>query len=109
MLEIIIALVAAVLVGLGLSFQRIGLKKNKFSLRMLKSKNWMFGSALATIAFILYYYALGIGKLSIIQPIINISIVFAAVFGYFFLKEKSSSKELLLILIIFLGVVLIAV
>ena len=109
MLGIVLALVAAVLIGIGISFQRIGLKGTKFSLRLLRSKYWVIGNSIAVLAFLIYYFALTVEKLSIIQPLINTSIVFTVIFGYLFLREKSNKTELLLLLIIFFGVVLLTV
>ena len=82
MLGIVLALVAALIIGLGLSYQRIGLKNTKFGLKLLRSKQWLFGSALATLAFLVYYLALTVEKLVIVQPLINTSIVFTVIFGY---------------------------
>ena len=109
MLGMIVALIAAMLIGIGIPLQRVGLKNMKFGLGLLRSKYWVLGSIICAVAFLVYYISLSMEKLSIIQPLINTSIMFTVIFGYLFLKEKSNKTELLLIIMIFVGVILLAV
>ena len=77
--------------------------------KILKSKRWLFGSLLGLASFALYLFSLNMEKVSIVQPIINVSIIFVTVLDAVFLKEKITKLEMLSIAFVLLGITLVSV
>lgn len=68
----------------------------------------LIGFFLYGIGAILMIVALKFGQLSVIQPLMCVSYVFALIIGYIFLGEVVSTMELIGIVIIIAGVISIA-
>jgi uncharacterized membrane protein len=108
--EVILAIIAAVIGGLSLSLQKLGLDKiDKIRPKyLIKSKIWIAGILLALTAFTIYIFALSIGKIAIIQPLMETAMVFTIIFNYLLFREKLDRFEIICFLLIFVGILLIA-
>ena len=106
---ILIAILVALLFGLCAFFQKVGLKEiSEFSIKgMLKSKKWLIGILIGGIGALLYLYAIQKVEITILQPILNLSLVFPVILGRLILKEEITKKELVGIIIILIGVLII--
>ncbi|MFQ6020508.1 MAG: EamA family transporter [Candidatus Aenigmatarchaeota archaeon] len=108
--EVILAIIAAVIGGLSLSIQKLGLDKVK-KIRpkdLIKSKTWIAGILLALTGFTIYIYALSVGKIAIIQPLMETAMVFSIIFNYLLFREKLSRFEGFCFILVFIGIILIA-
>lgn len=68
----------------------------------------LVGFFLYGIGAVLMIVALKFGQLSVIQPLMCVSYVFALIIGYVFLGELVSPMELIGIIVIIVGVIFIA-
>jgi uncharacterized membrane protein len=109
MIGIILEIASAILTAAGVLLQKIGLKKVKKWKDVLKSKKWMIGYLLFAPAFILYALALKYERLSIIQPLGNLSLIALVILEIIFLKEKVKKHEFFAFALFFIGVILIGV
>jgi uncharacterized membrane protein len=109
LIDVITAIFIAFLFGLCAFFQKIGLKEIKeFSIKgMLKSRKWLIGILIGGIGALLYLYAIQKIEITLLQPILNLSLIFPVVFGKLILKEEITKKELVGIIIIVIGVLII--
>ncbi|MCW1297961.1 MAG: EamA family transporter [Candidatus Parvarchaeota archaeon] len=109
LLDVSIGLAIAFLFGLCAFFQKFGLKEiEKFSITgMLKSKKWLIGIFFGAVGALLYVYAVKKIEITLLQPILNLSLIFPVVFGKVFLKEEMTKKELIGIIILIVGVLII--
>lgn len=77
----------------------------------LPSRTWLFLglSALATgLSWVCYFRALQIGEASKVSPVDKLSLVWVAVFAFFFLGERPAAQEWLGILMVAGGVLVLA-
>lgn len=63
-------------------------------------------SLLGYLALLLFYEALKIGKVSIIAPIANSSVIFTIIFSTIFFQESLSLIQLISIILIIIGIIL---
>ncbi len=109
MFDIILALLAAIFGGIGLFLQKIGLKKIKKIKNIFFSFKWLSGTLAIVTSFFLYLLALKIGRLVIVQPLINISILILVFLEIVFLKTKIKKYEILALFLFFIGLVMLQV
>ena len=108
MLGILLEIGSAVLTAIGIFFQRIGLKKVKKWRDVLKSHKWILGYSLFIPALLLYLLALNFERLSIIQPVGNISIIILFLLEAIFIKERVKKREIFALALFFIGILLIS-
>jgi drug/metabolite transporter (DMT)-like permease len=75
---------------------------------LVQNRIWFAGLIILIGGMLTYSYALANGDITLVQPIVNLTLVVAAVGGVVFLKEKVSGLEWLGIFVMLCGVVLIA-
>jgi len=108
MLDILLGLLSAFFAGVALFLQKIGIK-NEIKKTFLSPK-WLLGTFLSIVSFFIYLLALKLGgRLVIIQPLINVSILFMILLETVFLKNKIKWYDILSLLLFFFGLVLIQV
>lgn len=86
------------------------IKKQNKDIKNIKGKNLVFIilSGIATGAsWLCYFRALQTGDVSVVVPVDKLSILFAALFSYIFLKEKISKRNTAAIIIITIGTLVI--
>ena len=104
MFDIVLALIAAFLIGISLFLQKCGAKK------LFLSPKWLLGTFLAAVSFFIYLLALKLGgRLVIIQPLINVSLLVLVVLEIVFFKDKIKKYEILSLFLFFLGLILLQV
>jgi uncharacterized membrane protein len=103
MLEIGLALLVAFLNSLSMFLQKSGIKKMFFSLK------WILGTFLNLVSFFVYLLALKSGRLVIVQPLINASIVFLIILEIIYLKSKIKKYEIFSLFLFFLGLIIMQV
>ena len=106
-----LAVLSAFLAGLSVTMQKAGIMTAKaFSARdLLSSKRWLLSVCLAGTSFVLYTAALGMERLSVIQPLLAASVIFAAVASHHINMEKLTIKGALAVVLVFAGVLLLSV
>jgi drug/metabolite transporter (DMT)-like permease len=100
---VILAVIAAVLTGTAMSLQKAGLNKlgkvKKINLRLvkklIKNKLWMTGLIISGIPVVLFTWLLSFEEVSVINPLMSLSLLVILFNGYFFLKEKLTTKQLI--------------
>ncbi len=123
-MSILLAFVTAVLWGFGNVFQKQGMTTSfpKISLKkvfgqiptilrtLLTNWLWMLGTLMMGIGAALYVVALGIGgEVTVVQPILCLTVVVSALVGVVWLGEKVSVLEWIGIATVFAGVVMVSV
>ena len=106
MIGIYLEIISAFLTAIGIFLQKIGLKKVKKWKDVIKSHKWIVGYCFFILAFFFYASALKYERISIIQPVGNLSIIFLIIFEIMFLKEKIKKSEIFALIIFFIGVLL---
>lgn len=120
---ILLAIAAAIFWGFGNVFQKQGMTTSfpKISLSNLMRQIptivktlatnwlWMIGLVLMLTGAGLYFVALGIGDITVVQPILCLVVVVSAVVGVVWLKEKVSRIEWIGIALVLLGVVAVSI
>ncbi len=61
------------------------------------------------VSFVFYYFALRYSSLSSIYPFLSLSIVFSLLLSHYFLKEIVDVQKVISIILIFLGLVFVAI
>lgn len=108
MIDILLALLAAFLIGVSLFLQKSGVKKTFF--KLFSSPKWLLGTSLSAVSFFIYLYALRIGgRLIIIQPLVNVSVIFLVLLEIVILKNKIKKYEVLSLILFFIGIILLQV
>jgi drug/metabolite transporter (DMT)-like permease len=112
-LVIFLTLVAALFTSYSQLLFKRGLK-NKLNnlmdiINTLKNKIILLGLAGYFVGFVLYLIALKSSQLSIVFPIFASSFIFVTIISAVILKEKVSWKRILGVLLIFVGIVIIAI
>lgn len=122
-MAVLLALVVAVLWGFGNVFQKHGMSSSfpKISLKnvvrqivpvirtLFTNWLWLVGSLMMLVGAGLYLVALGYGDVTIVQPILCLTVAVSAVVGVVWLKEKVSIIEWFGIFMVLVGVVLVSV
>jgi drug/metabolite transporter (DMT)-like permease len=112
----VLALVAAFLFALAAALQQKGaLSLPEFSLRhpasilrLAAETVWLAGTAALLLGYAFQAAALDRGRLSIIQPLLVMTVVFALPLGYFLTKQSVGARELLGSGVIVFGLALFA-
>ena len=113
----ILALVAAFLFALAATLQQKGaLNLSELSLRdpaslarLVGQTTWLLGTGALLIGYVFQAAALDRGRLSIIQPLLVMTIVFALPLGYFLTSQHVGRKEVLGAAVIVVGLALFAI
>ena len=119
---IVLAILASFLWGIGIALQKKGLEASfpKITLgkflsqilpilkTLLKNGVWVIGLFCMIGGMGCFAYALASGDISLVQPLVNLTMVVATLVGVFFLKEKVSGIEWGGIAVMLIGVVFIA-
>lgn len=123
-MSILLAFLTAVLWGFGNVFQKQGMTTSfpKISIGRVFSQIptilktlftnwlWMLGLVMMGVGALLYVIALGIGgRVTVVQPILCLTVVVSALVGVIWLKEKVSTLEWVGIATVFAGVVMVSV
>lgn len=110
---IFITLIAAIIVAISQILFKKGISNKKVKpsnlLKILfKSKPVFIGMAFYLISLVIYLFALKSAPLSIVYPIFASSFIFVVIFSVLFLKERFSKYRFIGIIIIFIGIVVVA-
>jgi uncharacterized membrane protein len=111
MYAIALAVFSAFLAGLSVTLQKAGITAAaSFSAGgLLRSRKWLLSVCLAGASFALYFAALSMERLSVIQPLIATSVIFAALASHHINAEKLTVKGALAVALVFAGIVMIFV
>jgi drug/metabolite transporter (DMT)-like permease len=111
-LVILLTLIASVLSSFCQLLFKRGLNKKLNSLweilKALLNRDIIIGLVGYCISFILYLLALQSSQLSIVVPIFASSFIFVTLFSAWWLKEKISITRIVGVLLIFFGIVIVA-
>jgi uncharacterized membrane protein len=109
MLGIALSAFAAFLFGISTVLQKRCLKGiKKFSIRkIIKKKLWILSILMGLAGIVIYLAALKFESISIVQPMLSISIAVSVLFGWFIFDEETGSSWIYIILIV-AGVLLIS-
>jgi len=122
-MAVLLALVVAVLWGFGNVFQKHGMSTSfpKISLKnvlrqifpivktLFTNWLWLVGTVMMATGAGLYFVALGYGDVTIVQPILCLTVAVSAVVGVVWLKERVSRIEWAGIVLVLAGVILVSV
>ena len=78
-------------------------------LGLAKSTWWLIGTAVLLVGYALQAVALSNGRLSIIQPLLVSTVVFALPLGYFITAQSIGRREVLGAVIVVIGLSLYAI
>lgn len=108
--ELLIITISAFLISLGIVIEKKALgklKKFKF-IDVLKKPFWNLGFLLTVAGGFMYLWALSLTEITIVQPLMNLTIPFVAIIGFFSLKEKLTKYELIGMAFLFVGAILLS-
>lgn len=99
--------------GMATSFPKLGgreiIKEWKKILKTIVTNwIWVVGSLLVFAGFILHFQAVGMGDLSLVQPLFNIQIIFVVVIGVLVLREKMRALEYFGVAVLLAGALVIS-
>ena len=101
MLAVLLALLAAALLGLGTVLLQRGTLQTtanaadaRFYLQILRRPVWLLGVAVTVAGGLLHLLALAAGPLTVIQPVLTLSLVFALAFGVVLTGQRLGLREL---------------
>lgn len=109
MFDIALSLLAAFISGAGVFLQKKGLVGVKKIKGLLSSIKWMSGTFLLLVSFLIYLLALKVGRLLIVQPLLNMSALFLFLLEVAFLKEKIKINEILALALFLMGLIMMQV
>ena len=107
LVPILMGIVGISIQSIGYVLQKIGIihyKSLKQFVRDDKFNIWLLGTAIAFLGASLFFLALPLSSISIIQPIIGIGPAVVAIFGFFILKSNLHKYELIGIFLTVLGI-----
>jgi len=109
MLGAILSVLAALLFGISSTIQKYSLKRMRtFSIsRLARDRVWVISIVIGIVGILFYIAALGVETISIVQPLLAISIIIPVVCGWLFFGENIGTKWVHIIIIL-LGVVLLS-
>lgn len=107
----VLALIAAFLFALAAALQQrgtfdlptISLADPKSFVRLLGQKWWLFGTLALLIGYLFQAGALDRGRLSVIQPLLVTTVVFALPLGYFLTRQHVGRREVIGAIVIIVG------
>ena len=111
MLEILLALFAAVCFGVATAIQKYSFfSMKRFSVRkMIINSRWLASILITLFGAVAYLYALRIVQLSTVQPVLSLALVVPVLAGVLFFKEKTGARKWVSIVLIISGVVLVSI
>ena len=112
----VLALIAAFLFALAAALQQkgalnlptISLADPKSLVRLLGQTWWLFGTLALLTGYVFQAGALDRGRISIIQPLLVTTVIFALPLGYFLTKQHVGRREVLGAIVIVIGLALYA-
>jgi uncharacterized membrane protein len=109
MLGLVLSIFAALLFGLSTVIQKYCLRgMPKFSFNgIIRNKVWILSLFVGFIGIIFYLAALRFAEISIVQPMLSVSIAVPVLVGWFGFRERIGSRWVHILLII-AGVVMIS-
>ncbi len=111
-LVILITLVAALIASFSQTLYKKSMTKKiegaREMLRTFIRKPILIGFAGYAFSLVIYLYALAKAPLSIVYPIFASTFIFVTILSVFVLKEKINSKRIAGMVLIFFGIVIIA-
>jgi drug/metabolite transporter (DMT)-like permease len=109
MLGITLSVLAALCFGIATAVQKYCLKGvPKFSFKVLfKNRLWMLSLLLGLAGILFYLAALKFAEISLVQPMLSISIIVPVLIGWFFFGENVGDRWIH-VLIIIMGVLLLS-
>jgi len=110
MLDILLAVLAAVLFGISVILQKYSMKKmKKFEVKALvKNKKWLFALFIGILGVLAYISAMSVGDISTVQPILSLSLIIPVIFGFFWFKEEVVISRWFFIVLLLVGVILLS-
>ena len=112
LLLVVVTTAASICLHLGYSLQKKGAQKLKdvlFGFRnimcYLKTKRWVLGFLTTLIGTALIIFALRIGPISTVQPLLGCGLIFLVLFSRFYLKEHLSSADYVAVFLVIAGVI----
>lgn len=111
MLDIALALFAAVCYGIATAVQKHSMKAmQKFSIKnLLKNKKWLLSILITIIGGIAHLFALKNLPLSTLQPFFGITLIIPVIVGTFIFKEKLKVIEWTAMIMVIVGVLLVSI
>ncbi|MBW2990851.1 EamA family transporter [Candidatus Woesearchaeota archaeon] len=107
-LAIFLVFIGTIIAAFASLYLKKGAKHFNFNIiRQLNNKDLVFGVILFIIVSLLYLYALGMERLSILYPFTSLTYVWVALVSIKFLKEKMNKYKWISIFLIILGIFLI--
>ena len=109
--SILIAIAGVTIMSFGYLFQKIGLKDFTTLKAMYKNKNgliWLVGTALTFLGSFLFFFALGFGDLTIIQPITGLSPAIVTILSLVVFGTTLHKNELIGIATSIIGIVFVS-
>jgi drug/metabolite transporter (DMT)-like permease len=101
---IILAIFSGILVGVSIFLQKMGSNDSSSLVKQLISPKWILGVGIAIVSFVFYLWALSMERISLVQPIINISLIVLIFLEYFIMKIKLNIHSKIAIILFFIGV-----
>lgn len=112
-LVIFITLIAALLASFAQLLYKRGMSeriaKIRHSLKLIRNKTIVIGAILYLVSLAIYLYALSNAPLSIVYPTFASTFIFISLISWLYLKERMNVKRIAGTLLVFLGVVIIAI
>ena len=105
----VLSLIAALLFGASTVIQKYcfrGMKRFSFK-RVIRNKVWMMSLLVGATGIMFYLAALRLAEISIVQPMLSLSIAVPVLVGWFVFGEKVGSRWIHILLII-AGVVMLS-
>lgn len=101
MLEIFLAVLAALFFAAALILQKYCLNHVRhISIKnLIKKKLYSVSLLFSLVGILLYTVALKYGSISLVQPILSLTIIFPVIVGWFFFNEKMGGRWVFIIII----------
>lgn len=120
---VLLTIFAAFFYGVSVALQKKGIGRisgkkirlfKKYSVnwkivKKLLNKYFLFGIGIGFVGTLMWLKAMSIGEISVIQSLLNLSIVVTWIVGIVYLKERLNSKEWFAVLLIFAGAIILSV
>jgi uncharacterized membrane protein len=103
---ILLALVSGIIVGVSVFLQKLGVDESNDLFSQIKSFKWLLGAVLAGCSFIIYLWAVSLDRISLIQPIMNISLIVILFLEYAIMKIEFHKYSIIAIILFFIGIIL---
>ena len=101
-----LVMAAAVAAGMGIILQKRGIGDHIES--TIHSPLWLTGIGLDLTGFGLYFLALHVDRISIIQPLMTSSLLVVALAELFLFEEKPAIRDIVAIFLFMIGIAMVA-